>query len=191
MAAVQVVVDWGSSPLARGLRGPEYPRHLGRRIIPARAGFTVQRGHHCQGRRDHPRSRGVYQHRQAASVSTAGSSPLARGLLQGEAAGWAAVVDHPRSRGVYESGNWSAIASRGSSPLARGLRRTGRACLQRERIIPARAGFTCPCFAWGWGVWDHPRSRGVYRGRPGPSHLGGGSSPLARGLRWRRRRPRG
>ena len=49
--------------------------------IPARAGFTgadrLRRGRDP----DHPRSRGVYVSRRRAAADTAGSSPLARGLL--------------------------------------------------------------------------------------------------------------
>ena len=50
----------GSSPLARGLPvlGIEFPQRAG--IIPARAGFTVSPSDRTAGRRDHPRSRGVY-----------------------------------------------------------------------------------------------------------------------------------
>ena len=83
------------------------------------------------------------------------------------------------------------MAALGSSPLARGLRLQHRRRRGRGGIIPARAGFTWP-LSWSMvSRWDHPRSRGVY---PPPSWWGprrAGSSPLARGLRWRRRRPRG
>ena len=91
----------GSSPLARGLRIPVHTAKMTGRIIPARAGFTNP----CTDRReraaDHPRSRGVYTHHPASTITAAGSSPLARGLrgpgplrsMDGE--------DHPRSRGVY------------------------------------------------------------------------------------------
>ena len=50
----------GSSPLARGLpsNGTEEWRH--RRIIPARAGFTLGQLRHRVHEEDHPRSRGVY-----------------------------------------------------------------------------------------------------------------------------------
>ena len=49
-------------------------------------------------------------------------------------------------------------------------------------IIPARAGFTvCFCFCL-LDSWDHPRSRGVYILLALKRTLGGGSSPLARGL---------
>ena len=70
----------GSSPLARGLRRPRRLPHGGYGIIPARAGFTRRRRRHLRGRRDHPRSRGVYLAVSTAIITAAGSSPLARGL---------------------------------------------------------------------------------------------------------------
>ena len=91
-----------------------------------------------------------------------GSSPLARGLLT-RIFGVRIVVgiiparagftmtslfkamdsgDHPRSRGVYTGGDGFEWGIDGSSPLARGLRRSESAAADRERIIPARAGFT-------------------------------------------------
>ena len=51
-------------------------------IIPARAGFTRVQGPPCSYNWDHPRSRGVYSPRAVFAVATAGSSPLARGLLR-------------------------------------------------------------------------------------------------------------
>ena len=73
--------------------------------------------------KDHPRSRGVYGITRFRSLSVAGSSPLARGLLGGlgnyfmgqgiipARAGFTQVPDlirkraedHPRSRGVYSA----------------------------------------------------------------------------------------
>ena len=50
----------GSSPLARGLRGPAEPAASADRIIPARAGFTHRDSGSGEYRTDHPRSRGVY-----------------------------------------------------------------------------------------------------------------------------------
>ena len=70
----------GSSPLARGLLRTCRSRHLHRRIIPARAGFTIA-GRDCRASpADHPRSRGVYGDHVARPGSAWGSSPLARGL---------------------------------------------------------------------------------------------------------------
>ena len=60
LVIVLVVVEVGSSPLARGLpdrsRRPHHP--VG--IIPARAGFTLHSRTTRPSIRDHPRSRGVY-----------------------------------------------------------------------------------------------------------------------------------
>ena len=70
----------GSSPLARGLRGPESHRGGENRIIPARAGFTGCGSTPTRAGRDHPRSRGVYALKEAGYDPAEGSSPLARGL---------------------------------------------------------------------------------------------------------------
>ena len=96
--------EGGSSPLARGLqRGPRPPRRPGR-IIPARAGFTRCCARRPAGWVDHPRSRGVYNGRESARISSNGSSPLARGLPDGRASNKSGLEDHPRSRGVYFPG---------------------------------------------------------------------------------------
>ena len=71
----------------------------------------------------------------------------------------------------------------GSSPLARGLRRVVPVERFDPGIIPARAGFTRLGRLRIDGPRDHPRSRGVYRRVDGRQAAGGGSSPLARGLR--------
>ena len=90
--------------------------------------------------------------------------------------------DHPRSRGVHGAPRASGAGRAGSSPLARGSRRPqgqrGGTC----RIIPASTGFTGRSSAPRSRGPDHPRSRGVYRARRAAAGLGGGSSPLARGL---------
>ena len=74
--------DGGSSPLARGLPRRRAPRPPVRRIIPARAGFTIDQPVERVTTGDHPRSRGVYPFAVFALVDGAGSSPLARGLLR-------------------------------------------------------------------------------------------------------------
>ena len=197
----------GSSPLARGLPDEDTRAVPRVRIIPARAGFTTLAPLREASQGDHPRSRGVYPATSAPYLNLLGSSPLARGLLTAAPdrrhsngiiparAGftWSRRTprgcgrDHPRSRGVYIEGLCKTMGLTGSSPLARGLRvhPVGDSCV--HGIIPARAGFTgcrkriaeCPP--------DHPRSRGVYTMMAALKVVFPGSSPLARGLRQRRR----
>ena len=192
----------GSSPLARGLLKVDlhFSRSFG--IIPARAGFTSTVSARRAPPRDHPRSRGVYQHDAQRECWPCGSSPLARGLLADQLAlpvtlgiiparaGFTITQksvtvpspDHPRSRGVYAFSMDLRLVTHGSSPLARGLP-NGYQCRQRtRRIIPARAGFTRSNRHLGIPLADHPRSRGVYSMSRPVYRATGGSSPLARGL---------
>ena len=172
----------GSSPLARGLQYAGYHHEFLPGIIPARAGFTRRRGGAATPPADHPRSRGVYLAATSRPCMTAGSSPLARGLLStpvrcrsttgiiparagftsNTCAGSTQRWDHPRSRGVYPDRDVREGALRGSSPLARGLRGGAAEQPPRPRIIPARAGFTADGEPWSSSIM--------------------GSSPLARGL---------
>ena len=151
---------------------------------------------------DHPRSRGVYSGTAGVRASPPGSSPLARGLLVFEAArhryrriiparaGFTSLrmsptnvrTDHPRSRGVYVTLAKGIGITSGSSPLARGLLAGRSVSKLGERIIPARAGFTCWTSRSMSRWWDHPRSRGVYGRWRRSAARSCGSSPLARGL---------
>ena len=72
--------------------------------------------------------------------------------------------------------------ARGSSPLARGLQRAQVSGGRVDRIIPARAGFTCRARRGSRTPADHPRSRGVYNTDQILLCQLVGSSPLARGL---------
>ena len=140
---------------------------------------------------DHPRSRGVYAGLRHRLDAGHGSSPLARGLRRprraptrsrriiparagftyAPAATGPGRTDHPRSRGVYGGPITARSEACGSSPLARGLLRRLVPGGRRQRIIPARAGFTSGGRAGPSKHRDHPRSRGVYtrsaRRRPG------------------------
>ena len=136
-------------------------------------------------------------------VESVRSSPLARGLLPGTdlerrrppiipaRAGFTPRrprcgryrCDHPRSRGVYRVRGCVWAREWRSSPLARGLRPARRCGREDSAIIPARAGFTAGGTRTSSCGPDHPRSRGVYGGSPTDGGDGGGSSPLARGLR--------
>ena len=200
--AMAATSPWGSSPLARGLRG--HSRHKGcdRGIIPARAGFTPPHAGPRSSSPDHPRSRGVYMGPNLRKSWKAGSSPLARGLpgrcTTGRTGGgiiparagftlstsacWRGRGDHPRSRGVYADRPPDAREPLGSSPLARGLPGAEHRPAGGGRIIPARAGFTPRSAPTAEGGRDHPRSRGVYAASAETRRSSAGSSPLARGL---------
>ena len=193
---------YGSSPLARGLQRLDAQRVGREGIIPARAGFTVGRAGPGRRRRDHPRSRGVYWTSCHRFDPALGSSPLARGLPghgHGAPHGGGIIParagftgprgrpcgrwwDHPRSRGVYAETCPARPSASGSSPLARGLLYRAWSAETHAGIIPARAGFTIPCFGYPKLSPDHPRSRGVYRSTWPASRRSRGSSPLARGL---------
>ena len=192
----------GSSPLARGLRVDLPVLADVVRIIPARAGFTVQRRSLERAPGDHPRSRGVYVRASISNTQLGGSSPLARGLRGMIAAkavprgiiparagftydmkilSWNGT-DHPRSRGVYLLAGTSSPAKGGSSPLARGLLVPLVVASLMLGIIPARAGFTPDRAPYPQPGRDHPRSRGVYAVPSLKPSACPGSSPLARGL---------
>ena len=116
----------------------------------------------CRWRRDHPRSRGVYEQTLLLDGLCVGSSPLARGLrhefaIQGRKAGiiparagstfrvnmyYHKKRDHPRSRGVYVVTSGKGTDFTGSSPLARGLPIYLNSDHFNIGIIPARAGST-------------------------------------------------
>ena len=203
-------VGHGSSPLARGLRPGQSRKRAPQWIIPARAGFTASSWFEGALLADHPRSRGVYLCRRFRPVAPVGSSPLARGLLHphnfvqyvtgiiparagftaGSSRRASARRDHPRSRGVYTVIANSNADIKGSSPLARGLQLAKAGVSTKDRIIPARAGFTSLRPALRPRSPDHPRSRGVYPIQWPTDVKICGSSPLARGLHSRRRLPR-
>ena len=155
----------------------------GRRIIPARAGFTLSLrlvGAWAGG--SSPLARGLH----ACLMSTKpnpGIIPARAGFTDPAVRRAVSPRDHPRSRGVYTPLIHRLYEDAGSSPLARGLPRPLLSGGRSAGIIPARAGFTNIVNAELKTIMDHPRSRGVYPPPlRGSCHIDG-SSPLARGLR--------
>ena len=111
----------GSSPLARGLLRARGAGVAGRRIIPARAGFTSSSRTRHGAEMDHPRSRGVYEYDVQRLVDKAGSSPLARGLLWKSNPRPALLWIIPARAGFTPISIRRRTGPSGSSPLARGL----------------------------------------------------------------------
>ena len=153
-------------------------------------------------RPDHPRACGVYKTASPFRGTTAGSSPRVRGLLREHGPGGsghgiiparagfttsspppqAAGRDHPRACGVYLGAGFHCVDEGGSSPRVRGLHSEDYEGTVDDRIIPARAGFTCISMVGRGVLPDHPRACGVYRGWRFSFSRAWGSSPRVRGL---------
>ena len=135
------------------------------RIIPARAGFTWSSRRRRRRKWDHPRSRGVYEVWRRSQTVPKWIIPARAGFTRLRTKMREIMPDHPRSRGVYSDVPGVFPGDDGSSPLARGLHQERREHSRQLGIIPARAGFTGNIIVIEVLFQDHPRSRGVYRGR--------------------------
>ena len=155
-------------------------------IIPALAGNTAAPSAAKPPSRDHPRSRGEYEHHRFHILCAQGSSPLSRGIhclfvahddsfriipaLAGNTCNSVGQIyrrtDHPRSRGEYVI-----------PPVFHHV---------IVRIIPALAGNTTFFLVLIGSIEDHPRSRGEYQAAINKVRGWEGSSPLSRGIPWAR-----
>ena len=196
------LVEYGSSPLSRGILAAPFCHQSRYRIIPALAGNTSARFFVARSRPDHPRSRGEYLVNKARDVIGKGSSPLSRGIrglviqsllsgriipaLAGNTFHVAPIYllwqDHPRSRGEYSGEPKHTLNAKGSSPLSRGILETTTDPEDCRGIIPALAGNTYGCYLVPGLGRDHPRSRGEYLWANLRNGRRQGSSPLSRGI---------
>ena len=195
----------GSSPHARGTHAARFTCVWELGIIPACAGNTWPILRSRRVRRDHPRMRGEHPNRNATISLLLGSSPHARGTpvedvdvaLDGGIipacagntfdAAFACAVDrdHPRMRGEHRLMVSRSSFSPGSSPHARGTPAIPQHSLRIVGIIPACAGNTRRRCRTAWRNGDHPRMRGEHSRLRFSSASCLGSSPHARGTRWR------
>ena len=120
-----------------------------------------------------------------------GIIPAHAGFTPSRAGSRPQPADHPRTRGVYRSPTGRPVWHGGSSPHTRGLLSSQLSSGMIARIIPAHAGFTPSRDRRHATATDHPRTRGVYAGRPPVTTCAGGSSPHTRGLRPQRGPARG
>ena len=155
----------GSSPHARGARGPRARQQQVPGLIPACAGSTVRRYTSERRLRAHPRMRGEHPHEHPIGQVVGGSSPHARGALRRRPWRRRSARAHPRMRGEHSP---SSVSSR------RGV-----------RLIPACAGSTVPNLGDVTCVEAHPRMRGEHLADGPASARAPGSSPHARGARRR------
>ena len=154
----------GSSPRARGTRGPDRRRRRLRRFIPACAGNTATVAEGLSRSPVHPRVRGEHVPRAGQFARNSGSSPRARGTqlqavqLRGEVRFIPACAGnttqllrsslaravHPRVRGEHISTETRWSGRTGSSPRARGTPAALSGRPISDRFIPACAGNTAP-----------------------------------------------
>ena len=150
---------------------------------------------------DHPRSRGVYDCRDSGGKDRAGSSPLARGLLDENACGgeaWGIIParagftvrtmantpsneDHPRSRGVYSYSTRIRVSTVGSSPLARGLHKEKQCPPGLQGSSPLARGLRCPAPHGGAPGGIIP-ARAGFTHRSAPSSSSSSDHPRSRGV---------
>ncbi len=175
----------GSSPLARGTpsgrRSWPYPI----RFIPAGAGNTLRRCRLASEPAVHPRWRG--EHQVSGGGRRCGSRfiPAGAGNTRRPLPDTRPVPVHPRWRGEHELQICPVSISTGSSPLARGTLRGAGGRLAVFRFIPAGAGNTRPRCSARLEPSVHPRWRGEHPALLLVSDAHHGSSPLARGTRYK------
>ena len=198
----------GSSPRVRGKPSLWRVRVRFRRLIPARAGKTLQCTTPVVRTAAHPRACGENRRGGGGVRISAGSSPRVRGKrrhqqVRGHAAGLiparagktvllrpnrSGSGAHPRACGENSQDFDHTHAQTGSSPRVRGKPARRRSRDHPRRLIPARAGKTYQAGLPIGAATAHPRACGenaygrLRRGRPP------GSSPRVRGKRRHRRR---
>ena len=173
------------------------------RLIPARAGKTVEHGGDLGDAQAHPRAGGENVNRLVGRRAVDGSSPRGRGkpsqrsralvsrrLIPARAgktvaalAGVGLTAAHPRAGGENGQRRRQAGNAGGSSPRGRGKRGSAETYKQVGRLIPARAGKTASSCARSRSRAAHPRAGGENCLKHFFSHVPGGSSPRGRGKR--------
>ena len=174
---------------------------MGARLIPARAGKTVERVHACFERWAHPRACGENVRERDESRPVAGSSPRVRGKHQRSVRGHQRPGLIPARAGKTQARARTACTSSahpracgenmvrvaryadnlGSSPRVRGKRGPWAHVGVRGRLIPARAGKTKQSKTHYVGAWAHPRACGENPHAGDREREGAGSSPRVRG----------
>ncbi len=203
-----------SSPHARGSSRCRLRADHAGDVVPARAGIFPGRGRHRRHRHGRPRTRGDLPPSRRRRSSARSSSPHARGSSQGSTSCPSSTPVVPARAGIFLPGSpaigptsrrprtrgdlplivSSASSTSGSSPHARGSSRAGRVRVDRQAVVPARAGIFPRSPVAGWSSLRRPRTRGDLPGEDDQQLAARLSSPHARGSspgRWPRGSPRG
>ena len=195
------VVGAGSSPLTRGKLRRLRCHTFHRRLIPAHAGKTEDRGFTGHAMWAHPRSRGENPVCAVIRIAWLGSPPLTRGkpvavvveavprgLIPAHAGKTPPISTHTRSLGLIPAHagenlplSWEPPMLVGSSPLTRGKHVECEQIPRLQGLIPAHAGKTHREWHPRAGSKAHPHSRGENAGRTVDVLVAPGSSPLTRG----------
>ena len=130
----------GSSPHARGTLGCRIRIGSTKRFIPACAGNAGSVPERWPAASVHPRMRGERVSQSRCWTLPNGSSPHARGTLEGSTARSFRTAVHPRMRGERSTLEQIRERSAGSSPHARGTPQAISVAVQARRFIPACAG---------------------------------------------------
>ena len=183
----------GSSPPARGTHLVTRRHDRQRRFIPACAGNTHPHHARTDPRPVHPRLRGEHFSSAALTIMPVGSSPPARGTHQRRRR----VADRLRFIPACAGNTFSncpLFCPVSVHPRLRGEHGRGQVTdALVERFIPACAGNTHSTSTISRRATVHPRLRGEHMIRATNSRCLTGSSPPARGTRYRSgpRRPCG
>ena len=191
----------GTSPHARGPQVPAvgFDQLFGN--IPACAGTTQRILLRRARDQEHPRMRGDHSTSSTTTPSPSGTSPHARGPLDGErcpavaqgnipacagtttTAGsmWPITGEHPRMRGDHAPEADYVVVYMGTSPHARGPLHFLNDNAVSVGNIPACAGTTRWRALPSCGAGEHPRMRGDHGVDAGVRAVRRGTSPHARG----------
>ena len=150
----------GSSPRGRGKRRACTRRKSWQRLIPARAGKTMELSAMMPMRSAHPRAGGENIAVIDAAVALIGSSPRGRGKPSSSPSKNSANQAHPRAGGENDGVVEVSPGSAGSSPRGRGKPWSQPKTPASLRLIPARAGKTSAYYASLPLLKAHPRAGG-------------------------------
>ena len=183
LTLIASAMDSGSSPHARGTPSTSAASRSSFRFIPAYAGNARRPADAIADHPVHPRMRGERLSVAVRLNSSSGSSPHARGTLDGMGQAGFLIRFIPACAGNAISGSSSAFSCFGSSPHARGTHGHAARGDGRDRFIPACAGNAQPRTARATVLAVHPRMRGERNSLKVANGFSSGSSPHARGTR--------